>query len=129
MPRDLISPHELSRILANGPVVFSDGDVSEGHSFDNVTQDSILLVHNTDAASQTIQVPKRLSADGNSFVTQDLTLVAGGVYAFDWFENQWYGWIDSDNDVETPVAVVINVSSANIKLAILPRGNRNTVVV
>jgi len=128
MARTLLTPHSRSRTLANGSVTFAAADAVNGNSFDNTTQDYDLWARNDDASDQTITVPKRLTADGESFTNDPITLTAGETYVFDWFENQYYGWNDVDNSLNSKNAVIINVSSANIKLAVVPRGSRTTLV-
>ena len=128
MARVLISPHVLSRKLANGDVTFVASDPVNGNSFDNSTQNSILLARNDDVAQQTIEIPKRFSADGDDFVQDLLTLEPGETYAFDWFENEYYGWDDVDNDLTNENAVIINTSDADVMLALLPLGSRTTIL-
>ena len=126
--RVLISPEVLSRKLANGPINFVDSDSVNGNLFDNSTQDHILVAWNTDAGVQTIETPKRHTVDGDADVPDPLSLTAGQIYAFDWFENTYYGWNDVDNALNNRNAVIINTSSNNIKLALLPRGDRATLI-
>ena len=128
MPRTLITEHVLSRKLANGAIVFQTGDDINGHSMDNSTQDKILLAWNTNVGNQTIETPKRLTADGDSFVQDLITLLPASIYAFDYFENEYYGWDDPDNSLDAQNAVAVNVSHADIKLAVLPRGSRSTII-
>lgn len=128
MARVLITPHVLSRKLANGPVAFASSDPVNGNSFDNTTQNMTLVARNDDVAQQTIEVPKRLTADTDSFEQDLLTLDPGETYAFDWFENQYYGWDDVDNDLNNQNAVIINTSDADVVLALLPLGSRTTVI-
>lgn len=125
--RALLSPQTPSRTLANGPIVWTDGDPTDGHSFDNTNQNMRLKVRNTDAGPQTINIPKRKTADGDTFTNPDLTLAAGEEYEFDLFENDYYGWNDPDNNLTSKNAVIMNVSDATVKLALMGPGSRDTV--
>jgi hypothetical protein len=128
MPRGLITEHVRSRKLANGAVVFDAGDSVNGHSMNNTSQDKTLLVWNTDVGNQTLEVPKRLTADGDAFVQDILTLLPNSLYAFDYFENEYYGWDDADNSLTNQNAVIVNVSAATVELAVLPSGSRSTII-
>lgn len=128
MARVLITPHILSRKLVNGDVAFVASDPVLGNSFDNTTQNSILLVRNDAVGVETIEIPKRFSADGDDFVQDLLSLQPGEMYAFDWFENEYYGWDDVDNDLTNENAVIINTSDVGVMLALLPLGSRTTIL-
>lgn len=128
MARVLITPHVLSRKLANGDVTFVASDPVNGNSFDNTTQNKTLLVRNDAVGVETIEIPKRFTADSDEFVEDLLSLQPGETYAFDWFENAYYGWDDVDNDLTNENAVIINTSDVGVMLALLPLGSRTTIV-
>lgn len=128
MPRNLITKHVRSRKLANGAISFDDGDPTNGHSMDNTSQDWSLYAKNTGAGVETVLTPKRHSVDGDTDSETPINLQPGEDYVFDWFDNAYYGWDDPDNNLNSQNAVLVNVSSSDVKLAAVPRGNKESVI-
>lgn len=125
--RNLLTPQVPSRIIANGPIVWTDGDAVNGHSADNSGEINELIVRNTNAGAQWVKILKRFTADGNAFVEQELSLAAGETYKFPPFENTYYGWADPDNGIDLLQALAIDVESSDVKLAWTTPGARSTV--
>ena len=97
-------------------------DSANGNSFDNATEDIVLIVKNGSGGDLTVTIAIPATVDGISIDDRDVVVTTAEERVIGPFPNSLYGQEDADNSIDEAVLVDYSTGTS-VKMAVVKYGS------